>query len=350
MSRGSSGRPVRFFGLVMAGWIAIRLAGFSDDMAGPATDSDVGKAPPQLAQTSFFHSSARTKAIPSWQARPSLHRNGKSALRTAGSGGPIPQALMTPPAMPFMPNDGKNAASASQAVDPGPAINSAPALPLTAASQERPGRWHGSAWTLWRDGSATNADAVPGGRLGGSQMGLRVDLDLTPGARSRTVAYGRISAAMNRPASPEAALGLGWQPVRVIPISFAAERRVALGHGARNANAVLVAGGFGPAPVAPSLEVEAYAQAGMVGFRSRDVFADGKMSLLSPIKGTPIRLGASLSGGAQPQVERLDIGPELQIRLPIPQIPARLTIEWRERIAGHAAPASGLAITLGADF
>jgi hypothetical protein len=61
-------------------------------------------------------------------------------------------------------------------------------------------------------------------------------------------------------------------------------------------------------------------------------------------------LGASLSGGAQPQVERLDIGPEIQIRLPIKPIGARLSLEWRERIAGRAAPASGLAVTLGADF
>lgn len=230
------------------------------------------------------------------------------------------------------------------------ANNPAPAIPLTLRKAGSLDRWHGSAWLLWRDGSATPADAVTGGRLGGSQAGVRIDYDLTPQAPGRVAVYARATSAMNRPASPEAALGLAWQPARTVPVSFAAERRLALGKGARNANAIMAIGGFGPTPIAPSLEAEAYAQGGMVGFRSNDFFVDGKISLLSPIEHSPLRLGASLSGGAQPQVERLDIGPEMQIRLPIQPIGARLSLEWRERIAGRAAPASGLAVTLGADF
>lgn len=224
------------------------------------------------------------------------------------------------------------------------------AVPLAPPTQPRSDRWRGSAWLLWREGSATPANAVTAGRLGGSQAGLRLDYDLTPGAPGRTAAYGRVSTALNRPASPEGAVGLAWQPVRSVPISLAAERRIALGKGARNANAVLAVGGFGPTPVAPGVEAEAYAQAGMVGFRSRDLFVDGKVSLLSPIARSPLRLGASLSGGAQPGVERLDIGPEVQVRLPLPRLSTRLSVEWRERIAGQAAPSSGLAVTLGADF
>jgi hypothetical protein len=61
-------------------------------------------------------------------------------------------------------------------------------------------------------------------------------------------------------------------------------------------------------------------------------------------------VGAALSGGAQPGISRLDIGPEIQVRLPLPQGGARLSVEWRERVAGDALPGSGLAITLGADF
>src|SRR3546814_12886055 len=66
-------------------------------------------------------------------------------------------------------------------------------------------------------------------------------------------------------------------------------------------NAVLAVGGFGSTPLARFLEAEAYAQGGMVGFRSRDLFVDGKMSLLSPLGHSPVRIGGSLSGGAQPQ-------------------------------------------------
>ena len=88
----------------------------------------------------------------------------------------------------------------------------------------------------------------------------------------------------------------------------------------------------------------------MVGLNQRDAFIDGKLSLLAPIDTTRLRIGAALSGGAQPGVERVDIGPEMQIRSPLPNIPARIAVEWRERIAGRAAPSSGLAITLAADF
>jgi hypothetical protein len=95
---------------------------------------------------------------------------------------------------------------------------------------------------------------------------------------------------------------------------------------------------------------EGYGQAGIVGFRRGDAFIDGKFSLSTPVAQSPFRVGAALSGGAQPGVSRLDIGPELQFRLPLPNVGARIAIEWRERIAGGARPGSGLAITLAADF
>src|SRR3546814_6880313 len=54
-------------------------------------------------------------------------------------------------------------------------INPAPALPPASPPSAGVARWHGSAWLFWRDGSATRADAVTGGRLGGSQSGVRLD-------------------------------------------------------------------------------------------------------------------------------------------------------------------------------
>ena len=133
-------------------------------------------------------------------------------------------------------------------------------------------------------------------------------------------------------------------------MTIAAERRIALGNGARDANALFAVGGFGPRPVLGKVEAEAYVQAGMVGFNRRDLFADGKLSLLAPLSRTPMRTGMSISGGAQPQLERLDIGPEVQLRLPLPRAASRLSIEWRERVAGQASPSSGFAVTLGTDF
>ncbi|WP_313808768.1 hypothetical protein [Sphingobium sp.] len=352
MNDTASGRPVRFFALVMAGWIVIRLASPGGDIWGEPID----KHPLRPARPKIWPASARKDKLLHWQTLvdqgpmpvPAGQHGG---LQTVGPG----RAIRTIPAFMHMAAKASaipagtmraedRAATAAQAINPALAT---PLVPPHAAGADR---WRASAWLLWRDGSATRADAIAGGRLGGSQAGVRIDFDLTPLASSRATAYARASAALNRPASPEAALGLSWQPARAVPISLAAERRIALGKGGRNANALIVVGGFGPKPIVSSLEIEAYAQGGMVGFRSNDFFVDGKMSLLSPISHSPLRIGASLSGGAQPQVERLDIGPELQVRLPFRPVSARLGIEWRERIGGRAAPASGLAVTLGADF
>lgn len=222
--------------------------------------------------------------------------------------------------------------------------------PFTAARPPND-RWHGSGWLLWRDGGASPGEAIPVSRLGGSQAGLRIDYDLMSQTSSvQASAYGRVTSALASPAAPEAAIGLSIQPVRSIPVRIAAERRIALGKGGRNANSVMAVGGFGPAPIGPALMAEGYAQTGLVGFRRQDAFVDGKLSLLAPLSQSPIRIGAALSGGAQPGASRLDIGPELQVRLPLPQLSARIAVEWRERVAGDARPGSGLAMTLAADF
>jgi len=352
MNEAARGRPVRFFALVMLGWVAIRLGSPAGYLFSEAMERGGGA----------FHPTAYSK-----NGADSAGKDGLVVWRSVTTTRPEPSPIA--PQTPFPASSASADAmhrrpaflpiaaeatpptqTAGKTMDATPAINPAPALPLASPHPARIDRWHGSAWLLWREGSATRADAVTGGRLGGSQAGVRVDFDLTPQASSRAAAYARASIALNDPASPEGALGLAWQPARAIPISIAAERRIALGKGGRDANAVMAVGGFGPMRVAPSLEIEAYVQGGMVGFRSNDFFVDGKMSLLSPISNSPVRLGASLSGGAQPQVERLDIGPELQIRLPLKPAAARLGIEWRERIGGRAAPASGLAVTIGADF
>ena len=366
MSTTASGRPVRFFILLMGGWATIRVASGMLGSTGPAIPPSPQAKAPAAAHTARYaratvNSPAEAAATPTMSiAGPAAP--GHPAIPTAPR--LLAHAIMIPlpgtvaHAMPTM-TSGHAAPAATQAVmtaatvaaaAPAATQDTPSAVPLAPPAQPRADRWRGSAWLLWREGSATPANTVTAGRLGGSQAGLRIDYDLTPQAPGRTALYGRVTTALNSPASPEGAVGLAWQPSRSIPISLAAERRIKLGKGARNANALMAVGGFGPTPLTPGLEAEAYAQAGMVGFHSRDLFVDGKFSLLSPIARSPLRLGASLSGGAQPGVQRLDIGPEAQIRLPLPHLSTRLSVEWRERIAGHAAPSSGLAVTLGADF
>lgn len=355
MTNNTRGRPVRFFLVLMTGWVIIRVASamFGGSAIAPLPPRPIPVAAARLAGPS------PQKVVPiTATPTPLLVINWPiNKIRAVG-----PRRGVNPAFIPsFQGAMGKSeegqasfdpeiektaqASTPSNFAQPAP-----PAWPLTPSGGAKVNRWRGSAWLLWRDGSANPQDLVTGGRLGGSQAGLRLDYDLTPASTGRAALYGRVSRAFNRPASPEAAAGIAWQPSRSIPISIAAERRISLGDGARNANAVFAVGGFGPTPVLGKLEAEAYGQAGLVGFNRRDLFADGKLSLLTPISGTPVRTGLSVSGGAQPQVERVDIGPEVQFRLPLPRVASRLSIEWRQRVAGEASPSSGLTLTLGADF
>ena len=356
MSSAVSGRPVRFFVVLMGGWIAIRLASAAGGMftalspaappvaapVQPVLPAAIMPPKPMATGSSYYPAVSR---LPPLGITASTEKSFLAAVKYAHAIAPGTAVRATPKA----PHVGEMAEEESAIpVQPDPAIF--PAIPLAQASGSLSDRLRGSVWLLWREGSASPENVIPAGRLGGSQAGLRIDYDLTPAAPGQAAVYGRASAALNRPASPEAALGIAWQPARPIPVSIAAERRIALGKGGRDANALLVVGGFGPMPIIQTVEAEAYAQAGMVGFRRGDLFVDGKLSVLAPVGRSPARVGISISGGAQPRVERLDLGPEIQFRLPLPRIAARLGIEWRERVSGTALPSSGLAVTLGGDF
>lgn len=358
-ARAAPGRPLRFFGVLLLLWIGARLA-FHIPLPQPA-EAVVGPvpvparpAPPVIAHAAPLAARASpvtrftafAKRIPS---TPLVKKLSETRGRRADDAMPIDLMDLIHFSVAFANRHhgsgelaGDSLATAALALAPAPL-----APPRTASAPAD--RWRLSAWTLWRpDGPGSDFVASPG-QLGGSQAGARLEVDLIPAARQRLSAYARATTALGRPAAPEVAAGLALQPSRRIPVSVAIERRVALGPGARDAMAVLAVGGFGPSAIAPGLLAEGYGQAGIVGFRRGDGFVDGKVNLLAPIGDGPVRLGASLSGGAQPRVHRVDIGPEAQLRLPLPAA-ARLSVEWRERVAGNARPSSGLAVTLAADF
>lgn len=352
MSREPGGRPLRFFALLAIGWVAVRLASqpWAVDIApgSPPALSVAGVAPLAVAAP-FTNTISTLKPIPRFGpnvAKISLptgqnddgmildlmhfiHVSNAFANRHYGSG---------------IADDPPGEGIATGPVQPAPA----PLLP-PAPLQQASDRWRASAWILWRpDGSGNDLARL--GRLGGSQAGIRIDREIAAPGSSRLAAYARATTALQPPAAPEAALGVALQPGRSLPVTVAVERRTALGDGGRNAMAAYVAGGFGPTPVFGSLQASGYAQAGVVGVRQRDAFVDGKFSLLATLPKSLLKLGGSLSGGAQPGVHRVDIGPEAQMRLSLPATTARLSLEWRERIAGRAAPSSGLALTLASDF
>ncbi len=206
-------------------------------------------------------------------------------------------------------------------------------------------RWSASAWALVRDGGGTALAA--GGMLGGSQAGARLSYRLSgPVALSA-----RFYTPLEQANGAEAAVGVEWKPSRALPVTLLAERRQRLGKNGRSAFALTAYGGVSEVRIAGAVALDAYAQAGVVGTKSRDLFVDGFASLSLPAADDgKLRLGLGLWGAAQPGVARLDAGPHVSYRLPVNGVPARLSLEWRQRLAGDAAPASGPALTLSTAF
>ena len=214
-------------------------------------------------------------------------------------------------------------------------------LPSPLAAPPRVSRWNGSAWLHGRTGDARAL--APGGLLGGSQAGARIGYRLSPGLQLSA----RLSSPLGRASGAEAAAGIEWQPVRRVPLRILAERREKLGREGRDAFAVTLHGGVSEARLPAGLRIDAYAQAGAVGARSRDLFAEASIRAATPLAGG-LRLGAGAWGAAQPGAARLDVGPSATLRLP--QLRASLSADWRFRAAGTAHPGSRPALTLWTDF
>lgn len=212
--------------------------------------------------------------------------------------------------------------------------------------------WSLSGWAYLRGGDArAPVGSGAGSQLGGGQAALRLMRGF--GATGRLRAYGRASIAIDRPRQRELALGFAFAPAARWPVDIAVERRIALGAEGRDAFAAMVTGGVGDIALPAGFRVEAYGQAGVVGARSRDAFADGAVVVDRPLGAddrTPFRLGGLAAGAVQPGAARFDVGPRLTLRLPDVGEGGRIALDWRQRIAGDARPESGVALTLAADF
>ncbi|MDK2761476.1 MAG: hypothetical protein KYX64_08980 [Sphingopyxis sp.] len=211
--------------------------------------------------------------------------------------------------------------------------------------------WSLSSWMYLREGSARAPGPIgAASQLGGSQAGLRLAYGF--GDTGRLRAYGRATIAMQRTRQREVAVGLAFAPAARLPIDISVEQRVAVGREGRTALAVMASGGVSDVRLPAGFRLDAYAQAGVVGARRRDGFADGAIVVDRPLGAdeSMLRIGALVAGAVQPGAARVDVGPRLTLRLPDVGAGSRIAIDWRQRIAGGAQPDSGLALTLAADF
>ncbi|WP_285713463.1 hypothetical protein [Erythrobacter oryzae] len=233
-----------------------------------------------------------------------------------------------------------------------------PVLPLPVAAP--PGRWSLDGWAFWRQGSS--AAPVSQGRVpvyGASQAGAVLQYRLAPSSGHDPRLYARAYRALVTRGENEIAAGASLRPLARLPVRVAGE--------VRYTDAAFFSA-FRPAAYAvtelPPLrlpfgaEGELYAQGGWVGGPGATPFADAQASVTRSLpvvarltdERLRLSLGAGAWGGAQKDAQRADIGPTLRLDTRIGKVPARIAVDWRLRVAGDAAPGSGVAVTVSAGF
>lgn len=367
---------LRFLLLCVGGWIAVRIMMVWNPAIAPPPDRAIM---PWTAPSSFAASNSVPAIAPHAAAAP---MRATPPLRArARSGSAVPDARSADE--PFTP--GEEAVSGGFGGDrhslrlvlmvrllpPSPGGSARSALgaggqawfPFAPAARGEPGQgkpfwlrrqlssWSLGSWLYLREGSGNAPESIGGAsQLGGSQAGLRLAYGF--GDTGRIRAYGRATIAVQRPQQRELAFGLAFAPLAQLPVDLAIEQRVAAGKEGRTALAMMASGGVSDVALPAGFRLDAYAQAGVVGTRRRDGFADGAIVVDRRLgsEEASLRLGALAAGAVQPGAARVDVGPRLTLRLPDVGEGSRIALDWRQRVAGDARPESGLALTLASDF
>lgn len=367
---------LRFLGLVVLGWGGLRAAtlGVVPGVEVFQVDSSEAKAPPPIVATEFPPIDPPAPQLP-----PSAAYYQAAAMPAAPGPGPAyqdyyrqpaQQAQSEPWSVPPRPTRLAGVlptpSPAPEFYSPIPSLDQWPLSRVAAswtpprrssvviasqsspAAYSRPGldRLQLSAWAMLRGtrgGTSGPSGIAPGGTLGGSQAGARLTYNVT----SQIAATMRTSSDVGRRGG-EVAIGARLQPVRGIPVWIDAERRQRIGSlgGGRNAFALFLEGGVYDRPMPWRFRLDAYLQGGVVGFRKRDRFIDGALTLTRPLYKN-FAGGFGLWGGAQPGLYRIDAGPRLSYRV---RDNIRVHLDYRQRLAGNAQPGSGPVVTLAADF
>ncbi|MBI1402669.1 MAG: hypothetical protein GC147_05590 [Porphyrobacter sp.] len=362
------GAPLVMMGLLVAGWIAGRALTWESPFTAPAAQLASSTLGPRIAAAGpapLPMREAKTPPMPVSAAPPAIGwapRTAAGAGSRAGRSGPR-SALARRQAGPF----------AMRAAVPSPG---APAAPRAAESQGHPpflaatahapaappraGRWSLDAWGFWREGS--NAAPVSQGRVpiyGASQAGALLQYRLAPGSGRDPRLHLRGYKALVRRGESEVALGASVRPLARVPLRVFGEVRFTDGAFRSELRpAVFAVTELPPIALPLGARLEAYAQGGWVGGAGDTPFADGQASLTREVgalgqatdDAVRLSLGAAAWGGAQEDAQRVDVGPTLRLDMRVGDVPARLSLDWRERVGGDAGPDSGLAVTLSTRF
>jgi hypothetical protein len=345
---------IRFLGITVVAWVGLRtfslglipgeeaLASISSIIPGFTPAPEIAYNPPPLtpAAAPLFSIPAPAPAAMVAAATAPTPALDAAQVRLVSVSAPAPVWLAPLPKLDDWPLS--RIASSSQSTRQSAPVHT---IPGPAPIAPRLDRITLTTWAMLRNipaGTPLPDDSLAsGGTLGGSQAGARLAF-----AFNRALAASlRTTSSIGGDSGAEVALGLRWIPLRNVPVAITAERRQGFGSG-RSAFALFAEGGIYDRPVPFKMRMDAYAQAGVVGFHHRDLFVDGAATFTRPVW-RQISLGAGVWGGAQPGVYRLDVGPRVSLRVGRSM---RVHLDYRQRIVGNAAPGSGPAVTIAGDF
>jgi hypothetical protein len=383
--------------LILGGWVAARaMVWDAVELGGPVSASpafalaapDVLPSPPAALPRDVVDSPAPQP--PPHLFLPSGQQAISAALRSSGQlaplpGSGLPQSQRSTPAPRFVRRQATTVPAGLAVLHPslwiaalahlrlparGLRLFSAPAqselVPSPSASPSasvsapvpapRASAWSAEAWLLLRQGgNVLNATGLVPATYGASQAGAVIRYQLAPESAHRPALYLRGSAALNGSHEREAAVGLSARPFARLPLVAAAEARVnQQPGGTRLRPAAFVYTELPPIALPLGAKGEFYGQAGYVGGNFASAFADGQLRIdrrFLTLGNGELRAGGGVWGGAQKGASRLDVGPTATLGMPlVGTAGARLGVDWRFRVAGNAAPASGPAVTLSAGF
>lgn len=221
-------------------------------------------------------------------------------------------------------------------------------------------RWSIYAWSLVRP-SGGDAALAPAAQYGGSQAGIILRYALGDGANAPNF-YARAVTALASADDRTIALGVSARPWGAVPVDLALERRFGLADGQKDRFAAMLVAGGGARLGRSQVQVEAFAQAGLVGLRDRQGFFDLQMLATRQVATRDrhtVSMGGGLWAGGQQEADsngvrrwnhRIDIGPRAALAMPLGDTRMLVALDWRQRIDGDARPASGAALTLSTGF
>ncbi len=223
------------------------------------------------------------------------------------------------------------------------------------SNKRRPKRWSLDSWVFYRqNGTARSSLGQLPATYGASQAGAILRYRFGDAGQAAPFAYARLTSALSGPEQVDVAAGVGVRPIAGVPLSTLAEMRVSRSAGRTDIRPAVFAVTELPHAALPfAARGEAYLQGGYVGGDFATPFVDGQVKIDREVVDfdlASVRAGAAVWGGAQKSAERLDVGPSASVDFKLADQPVRLSVDYRQRVAGDAQPPSGIALTLSTGF